>query len=90
MSRTKQTDSERPPESDAKIGAELDSLRDEIDAVDREILDRLNTRATFVQRVESARDSAATSAATHRFYEQIDSSTGIPDSHPIINCAFGR
>ena len=51
MSHPKQTDSERPPESETEIGAELVALRDEIDVVDREILDRLNTRAAFVQRV---------------------------------------
>lgn len=53
MSQNKQTDSERKAarNSDSEIGDELTSLRNQIDEIDREILDRLNRRASLVQRV---------------------------------------
>jgi chorismate mutase/prephenate dehydratase len=51
MSQAKQTDSERMAARDSEIGGELASLRSRIDEIDHEILDRLNRRATCVQRV---------------------------------------
>ena len=53
MSQNKQTDSERKAarNSDSEIGDELASLRNQIDEIDREILVRLNRRASLVQRV---------------------------------------
>ena len=53
MSQNKQTDSERKAarNSDSEIGDELASLRNQIDQIDREILVRLNRRASLVQRV---------------------------------------
>jgi chorismate mutase/prephenate dehydratase len=53
MSQNKQTDSERKAarNSDSEIGGELATLRNQIDEIDREILVRLNRRASLVQRV---------------------------------------
>ena len=53
MSQGKQTDSERlaAHDPDSEIAGELASLRSRIDEIDGEILDRLNQRATCVQRV---------------------------------------
>jgi chorismate mutase/prephenate dehydratase len=53
MSRPRQTDSERraAQDSDSEIGKELSLLRSQIDEIDREILVRLNLRASRVQRV---------------------------------------
>ncbi len=53
MSQNRQTDSERKAarNSDSEIGDELASLRNQIDEIDREILVRLNRRASLVQRV---------------------------------------
>ena len=53
MSQNKQTDSERKAarNSDSEIGDELASLRNQIDEIYREILVRLNRRASLVQRV---------------------------------------
>jgi len=53
MSRPRQTDGERrsAQDSDSEIGRKLSSLRSQIDEIDREILVRLNLRASRVQRV---------------------------------------
>jgi len=53
MSRPRQTDGERrsAQDSDSEIGRKLSSLRSQIDEIDREILARLNLRASRVQRV---------------------------------------
>ena len=42
--------------TDESIAGELETLRDEIDAIDQEILDRLNRRARCVQRVGELKD----------------------------------